>query len=248
MHNWAIYPPSTPSGIEANTIAFSVQETSIIGDSEIASLAKDIMNEGAPIVAVPLSDYHPANILAEEAIDYFYESGSTRLIEAFINDEFGAFTEATKKKARKSLTNKQIAVKLNELEDVDQASTPAERSLAKQALKAFKKEYSITENANTNAPDPANTESFIAKIKKNVVGKPRDWIASKIAALNAKMRKVMDDVNKVEPEKRGILMKIKNMLAKAIEWLTRHMNNLMVKAGAKDDKGNDMQRLEAIKR
>ena len=141
--------------------------------------------------------------------------------------------------------------------DVDQASTPAERSLAKQALKAFKKEYSITDveaddktsaNANTNAPDPANTESFIAKIKKNVVEKPRDWIASKIAALNAKMRKVMDDVNKVEPEKRGILMKIKNMLAKAIEWLTRHMNNLMVKAGAKDDKGNDMQRLEAIKR
>lgn len=216
------------------------------------------MNEGAPIVAVPLSDYHPANILAEEAIDYFYESGSTRLIEAFINDEFGAFTEATKKKAGKSLTNKQVAVKLNELEDdVDQASTPAERSLAKQALKAFKKEYSITDveaddktsaNANTNAPDPANTESFIAKIKKNVVGKPRDWIASKIAALNAKMRKVMDDVNKVEPEKRGILMKIKNMLAKAIEWLTRHMNNLMVKAGAKDDKGNDMQSLEAIKR
>ena len=197
------------SDIAANTVMFSVQETSVIADRATAGLVKDIMAEGVAIAAVPLSAKHPASVLAEAAMDELFETGSHALLEAYINDSFGAFAEAAKKTVAPV---EQKAVK---------AAAPAEDQVK-------------------------NTETMLEKIKKTAIDKPRDWVAAKIAALNAKMRDVINAANAADPEKKSIFLKIKAMLAKAIEFLTRHMNNLMKKVGAKDEKGQEVQKLEAM--
>ena len=192
------------SDIAANTVMFSVQETSVIADRATAGLVKDIMAEGVAIAAVPLSSNHPASVLAEAAMDELFETGSHALLEAYINDSFGAFAKAAKKA-------------------VAPAAAPA---AAEDQVK--------------------NTETMLEKIKKTAIDKPRDWVAAKIAALNAKMRDVINAANAADPEKKSIFLKIKAMLAKAIEFLTRHMNNLMKKVGAKDEKGQEVQNLEVM--
>ena len=203
------------SDIAANTVMFSVQETSVIADRATAGLVKDIMAEGVAIAAVPLSANHPASVLAEAAMDELFETGSHALLEAYINDSFGAFAEAAKK-----------------------ATAPVAQKAAKAA---------VAPAAAPAAEDQVkSTETMLEKIKKTAIDKPRDWIAAKIAALNAKMRDVINAANAADPEKKSIFLKIKAMLAKAIEFLTRHMNNLMKKVGAKDEKGQEVQKLEAM--
>ena len=202
------------SDIAANTVMFSVQETSVIADRATAGLVKDIMAEGVAIAAVPLSAKHPASVLAEAAMDELFETGSHALLEAYINDSFGAFAEAAKKAAAVDQKAAKAAV------------APAAAPAAEDQVK--------------------NTETMLEKIKKTAIDKPRDWVAAKIAALNAKMRDVINAANAADPEKKSIFLKIKAMLAKAIEFLTRHMNNLMKKVGAKDEKGQEVQKLEAM--
>ena len=203
------------SDIAANTVMFSVQETSVIADRATAGLVKDIMAEGVAIAAVPLSTNHPASVLAEAAMDELFETGSHALLEAYINDSFGAFAEAAKK-----------------------AAAPVAQKAAKAA---------VAPAAAPAAEDQVkSTETMLEKIKKTAIDKPRDWVAAKIAALNAKMRDVINAANAADPEKKSIFLKIKAMLAKAIEFLTRHMNNLMKKVGAKDEKGQEVQKLEAM--
>ena len=200
------------SDIAANTVMFSVQETSVIADRATAGLVKDIMAEGVAIAAVPLSTNHPASVLAEAAMDELFETGSHALLEAYINDSFGAFAEAAKKAAK-----------------------PVVAPAAQKAAAAPAAEDQVK-----------STETMLEKIKKTAIDKPRDWVAAKIAALNAKMRDVINAANAADPEKKSIFLKIKAMLAKAIEFLTRHMNNLMKKVGAKDEKGQEVQKLEAM--
>ena len=203
------------SDIAANTVMFSVQETSVIADRATAGLVKDIMAEGVAIAAVPLSANHPASVLAEAAMDELFETGSHALLEAYINDSFGAFAEAAKKAAKPVV------------------APPAQKAAVAPAAPAAEDQVK-------------STETMLEKITKTAIDKPRDWVAAKIAALNAKMRDVINAANAADPEKKSIFLKIKAMLAKAIEFLTRHMNNLMKKVGAKDEKGQEVQKLEAM--
>ena len=234
------------SGIEANTIVFSVQETSVIADAEVASLTRDIMNEGVAIAAVPISERHPASILAEAAVNRLLNTGDSSLLEAYVNDDLSAFAEDGEGilNAPGKPRDRISAEKYEQ----------QQKGAAQQKEDEFNAHYANSKTGpdgkpNPNYAAPANveaTESMLEKLKKNAVNKPRDWVAAKIASLNAKMRDVINAANAASPDKKGILLTIKKKLAQAIEWLTRHMNNLMVKAGAKDDKGNDMKHLDKM--
>ena len=234
------------SGIEANTIVFSVQETSVIADAEVASLTRDIMNEGVAIAAVPLSEHHPASILAEAAVNRLLNTGDSSLLEAYVNDDLGVFVEDGE-----GVLN--APVPQRERQSAENYEKQ-QKAAAQQKEDEFNAHYANSKTGPDGKPNPnyaapanvAATESMLEKIKKNAVNKPRDWVAAKIASLNAKMRDVINAANAAAPDKKGILLTIKKKLAQAIEWLTRHMNNLMVKAGAKDDKGNDMKHLDKM--
>ena len=234
------------SGIEANTIVFSVQETSVIADAEVASLTRDIMNEGVAIAAVPISERHPASILAEAAVNRLLNTGDSSLLEAYVNDDLSAFAEDGE-----GILN--TPVKPSDRMSAEKYEQQ-QKGAAQQKKEEFDAHYANSKTGPDGKPNPnyaapanvAATESMLEKIKKNAVNKPRDWVAAKIASLNAKMRDVINAANAAAPDKKGILLTIKKKLAQAIEWLTRHMNNLMVKAGAKDDKGNDMKHLDKM--
>ena len=234
------------SGIEANTIVFSVQETSVIADAEVASLTRDIMNEGVAIAAVPISERHPASILAEAAVNRLINTGDSSLLEAYVNDDLSVFAEDGE-----GVLN--APVKPRDRMSAEKYEQQ-QKGAAQQKEGEFNAHYANSKTGpdgkpNPNYAAPANveaTESMLEKLKKNAVNKPRDWVAAKIASLNAKMRDVINAANAASPDKKGILLTIKKKLAQAIEWLTRHMNNLMVKAGAKDDKGNDMKHLDKM--
>ena len=239
------------SGIEANTIVFSVQETSVIADRDVANLVSDIMNEGVAIAAVPLSEYHPASILAEAAISHLINTGDSSMLEAFVNDDISSLLEYNEIEAM----NQSIFANAPTRERKSaEKHEPQQKGAEQQRQDEFNAHYANSKTGpdgkpNPNYAAPANveaTESMLEKIKKNAINKPRDWVAAKIAALNAKMRDVINAANAAAPDKKGVLLTIKKKLAQAIEWLTRHMNNLMVKAGAKDDNGNDMKRLEKM--
>ena len=120
------------SGIEANTIAFSVQEESIILGEEAAYLAKDIMNEGINIFAVPTSQNDSLAFLAEMAIDDIFEYNDSSLLEAFVNGDwdmflleakFGSFDDV---KARVGDLEKQINKKGANSYDVEKAKKEVE--------------------------------------------------------------------------------------------------------------------------
>ena len=239
------------SGIEANTIVFSVQETSVIADRDVANLVSDIMNEGVAIAAVPLSEYHPASILAEAAISHLINTGDSSMLEAFVNDDISSLLEYNEIEA---MNQSMFANAPTRERKSTEKHEQQQKGTEQQRQDEFNAHYANSKTGpdgkpNPNYAAPANveaTESMLEKIKKNAINKPRDWVAAKIAALNAKMRDVINAANAAAPDKKGVLLTIKKKLAQAIEWLTRHMNNLMVKAGAKDDKGNDMKRLEKM--
>ena len=239
------------SGIEANTIVFSVQETSVIADAEVASLTRDIMNEGVAIAAVPLSEYHPASILAEAAINHLINTGDSSMLEAFVNDDISSLLEYNEIEA---MNQSMFANAPTRERKYAEKYEQQQKGAAQQKKEEFDAHYANSKTGPDGKPNPnyaapanvAATESMLEKLKKNAVNKPRDWVAAKIASLNAKMRDVINAANAASPDKKGILLTIKKKLAQAIEWLTRHMNNLMVKAGAKDDKGNDMKHLDKM--
>ena len=67
----------------------------------------------------------------------------------------------------------------------------------------------------------------LRRLKQEAVDKPRDWVAKQIAALNQKMRDFIKEAETADPKKRGILLKIKEKIARAIEWLTRKLANIV---------------------
>ena len=80
------------SNVEPSTLAFSVQETSVIADDDMAQLAADVMSEGCNVLAVPPSPYDPLNEMAGMAVEACLD-GNDSLLEAYANFDFEAFLD-----------------------------------------------------------------------------------------------------------------------------------------------------------
>lgn len=80
------------SNVEPSTLAFSVQETSVIADDDMAQLVSDVMSEGCNVLAVPPSPYDPLNEMAGMAVEACM-NGDYSLLEAYANFDFEAFLD-----------------------------------------------------------------------------------------------------------------------------------------------------------
>ena len=80
------------SNVEPSTLAFSVQETSVLADDDMAQLAADVMSEGCNVLAVPPSPYDPLNEMAGMAVEACLD-GNDSLLEAYANFDFEAFLD-----------------------------------------------------------------------------------------------------------------------------------------------------------
>lgn len=67
-------------------------------------------------------------------------------------------------------------------------------------------------------------ESFLEKVKRNCINRPKEWIANKIAALNAKANAYKAKVE-AEGDKAPWYKKIVAMIAKAVAYLTEKMTS-----------------------
>lgn len=70
-------------------------------------------------------------------------------------------------------------------------------------------------------------DGFLAKIKKYAIDKPKEWIAERIAALNAKMVEYRQklEAKKAEGKDLSILQQILKKIASCIEWLTEKLTS-----------------------
>lgn len=80
------------SNVEPSTLAFSVQETSVIADDDMAQLVSDVISEGCNVLAVPPSPYDPLNEMAGMAVEACLD-GNDSLLEAYANFDFEAFLD-----------------------------------------------------------------------------------------------------------------------------------------------------------
>ena len=62
---------------------------------------------------------------------------------------------------------------------------------------------------------------------QSAIGRGRDFVARFIDKLNAWMRKIIQEQDKVPEEKRGFFHKVKNYIVRIIQWLSKHAHNII---------------------
>lgn len=212
------------SEIDPSTVAFTVQEESIIADPEVASLAGAIMNEGVRIAAVPVNPNHPAAQLADIAVDSLIESGDDYTFNYILTElAAGADTgEIYGSMGGDANEDEQVAMSKQD---------PGSGSTRK----------------NTTGPDKNAVDGLLNKVK-NVANKGRNVIARFLARLrgyatriDAQIKLDMAKNNKTEM---SIWQKIKTKVAQAIAWLTQKMANAI---GTENVRGKDAKKFGKLK-
>ena len=196
------------SGIEANTIVFSVQEENLIGYQYYSDMAQDILSENVDVFVSPISRESTVYQLAESAVSYLEEYDDDRLLEAFVNNDFQTFYEAT--------------------ENVNMDKVEIDPKTKKGYIQDKDGTWKEITSGNTGKLDNGIVIMHkLRRLKQEAIDKPRDWIAKQIAALNQKMRDFIQKSESGDPKKRGFFIKIKEKIAHVIEWLTRKLTNIV---------------------
>ena len=196
------------SNVDKSTIAFSIQEENIIGYQQYSDIVQDILSENVDVFVYPISRESGAYQLADTAVSYLEAYGDDSLLEAFINNDFNAFCEAT--------------------ENVNMDKVEIDPKTKKGYIQDKDGTWKEVTSGDTGKLD--NSIVIIHKLrrlKQEAVDKPRDWVAKQIAALNQKMREFITKAETGDPKKRGFFMKIKEKIARVIEWLTRKLTNIV---------------------
>ena len=205
---YAITMVCEASDVDKSTIAFSIKEESLIGYQGYSNIVRDILSENVDVFVSPISRESTVYQLAESAISYLEEYDNDYLLEAFVNNDFDAFYEATEK--------------------VDMDKVEIDPKTKKGYIQDKDGTWKEITSGDTGRLDNGIVIMHkLRRLKQEAVDKPRDWIAKQIAALNQKMRDFIKEAETADPKKRGILLKIKEKIARAIEWLTRKLTNIV---------------------
>ena len=86
------------SGIDQSTVAFSVDEVSILEDVEMDDTVRGLLDAGAKVYAAPINENDMAYVMTESVVDAMLasmEQGNEKygdsLFEAFISDDFDTY-------------------------------------------------------------------------------------------------------------------------------------------------------------
>ena len=196
------------SNVDKSTIAFSIQEENIIGYQQYSDIVQDILSENVDVFVSPISRDSTVYQLAESAVSYLEEYDDDSLLEAFVNNDFNVFYEATEK--------------------VDMDKVEIDPKTKKGYIQDKDGTWKEITSGDTGRLDNGIVIMHkLRRLKQEAVDKPRDWIAKQIAALNQKMREFITKAETGDPKKRGFFMKIKEKIARVIEWLTRKLTNIV---------------------
>lgn len=106
---------------------------------------------------------------------------------------------------------------LNYLLEAEKADEGEQKAAAKAITKA--------DGDEGDKKEAEQVDGFLAKIKKYAIDKPKEWIAERIAALNAKMVEYRQklEAKKAEGKDLSIFQQILKKIASCIEWLTEKL-------------------------
>ena len=196
------------SNVDKSTIAFSIQEESLIGYQYYSDIVQDILSENVDVFVSPISRDSTVYQLAESAVSYLEEYDDDSLLEAFVNNGFNVFYEATEK--------------------VDMDKVEIDPKTKKGYIQDKDGTWKEITSGDTGRLDNGIVIMHkLRRLKQEAIDKPRDWVAKQIAALNQKMREFITKAETGDPKKRGFFMKIKEKIARVIEWLTRKLTNIV---------------------
>lgn len=215
---YAISSVCEASGIDPSSVGFSVDETSILEDYEMAETAAEMIQAGAPVYAAPLPSTDMAYVMAEgclnsmlECIDQYGDiNAGDAYLEAYINDDFEAlandelFLESVKSDL-KDIGSTGLAV----------AKTGVARGIHDKVI-----------------PGAQNTMTKIQQTMAKAKNKSREWIAKKIAALNSMLNKWDGRAQYANtPETKSVFQKVKDKISECIEYLKSLLSKAKTKLG-----------------
>lgn len=224
---YAISSVCEASGIDPASVGFSVDEVSILEDTEMAETAAEMIQAGAPVYAAPLPSTDMAYVMAEaclnsmvECIEHYGDCDAGDVyLEAFINDDF------------ESLANDDLFLESikSDLKDIGNAAPGiAKTAFARGVHDGIPKAKALAGKAGAKA------QSVLEKIKQTMAkatSKPRAWIAKKIAAFNSLLNTWDGRAQYAPPDTRSLFQKVKDKIIECIQFLKDQLAKFGAKIG-----------------
>ena len=202
------------ANVDPQTIAFSVDEVSILEDSEMEDTVRQLMAAGAEVYAAPISENDMVYIMAETACDISIvgieedaEDYTDALFEAFLDDDFETFfsensiTDAIHNKA--SYAKGKISGAYHS--GRDRVSAAAARGKEKGAAVIGKIEATL----------------------KSAAEKPKAWIAKKISSFRTlldRFTRKQAEVAPEHPKAKTIFERIIEKIKAALAYLSKKLS------------------------
>lgn len=202
------------ANVDPQTIAFSVDEVSILEDSEMEDTVRQLMAAGAEVYAAPISENDMAYIMAETACDISLigieedaEDYTDALFEAFLDDDFDTFF--SENSVTDAIHNKAIYAK----ERMSGAYHSGRDRMSAAAARGKEKGQAVLNKIQTTLQAAAE--------------KPRAWIAKKISSFRTlldKFTRKQAEVAPEHPKAKTIFEKIIEKIKAALAYLSKKLN------------------------
>ena len=219
-------------GINPSYVGFSIASNQILSDPDLANLSAELLNEGVCVVATPVNENDAACLAVDMAMYQLLETGYDTMLEAIAWGDYDTFfNEADDNDKVVDITSGDNVHRAM----ADERSRNAALYYERNAKERDGGEYTL--NGEKKTREKMGTLKKIWDKVKSGVNISRDWIAKQLDKLNAWMRKIIHDEDKMETEnvkdgkgtlkKRGWFSKIKEKIARVIEVLTRKLHDLI---------------------
>lgn len=193
------------NGISQDNIVFSVDEVSVLEDSEMEDTVRQLLEKGQTVYSCPISSNDIAYILAESITDAANiclsqgnEDYCDELLEAYINDRFDillneeyiveSILDSTKSKAESWLNKSKMSI--NDLHDKIVNSAQDAKNWSARKISALR---TVSKNKLDVAEDRAG---HLGDNASNFINKTRVFVTNNANLLKSKINNGIDYLNK----------------------------------------------------
>jgi len=188
------------SNIDMSTVAFSVDEVSILEDLNMEDTVRGLIQAGAQVYAAPLSEDDMANIMAESVTELMLfgeETGqseiSDALLEAFVDDDFETlFNEEGMVQKVKEKASKAKSAAVSKAKDIAHKVEAAVKQAASKSRKWIAKKISAFRNIMGRLKDKITHQGEYAPGVKGIFNKVIAKIKQAIEYLSGLLSNAID--------------------------------------------------------
>lgn len=184
------------SNVEPSTLAFSVQETSVIADDDMAQLVSDVISEGCNVLAVPPSPYDPLNEMAGMAVEACM-NGDDSLLEAYANFDFYEFLDEA------TINNNRANVIDNLQNYITQYDSTGDKTLLKR-IRTILGHYAGGRYAHVDPTKIVDEKGNIKSAVKNAIMNTADIKADRASRQTRRLSRRLNGAQKSEDIANGV--------------------------------------------